>query len=88
MSRVLSLFLSEEGADSERADTMTRYLRAELLELDIADATVQPSGEAPPGSRSGAVAVIGGLLSQPSPADQERLIELFISRHQAGTGEA
>jgi hypothetical protein len=130
MSRMLSLFLSEEGADSERVDTISRYLRAELLELDIADVTAQRSGEALPGSRSGAVAVIGGLLvnlggaaqglalvvtavrewlkrgetrqrtvrleldgdvlelSQPSPADQERLIELFISRHQAGTGRA
>lgn len=129
MSRVLSLYLSEEGADSERVDTLSRYLRAELLELDVANVTALPAGEAPPGTRSGVVAVIGGLLvnlgdaaqglasvvnavrewlkrgetpqrtvrleldgdvlelSQPSPADQERLIELFISRHQVGTGK-
>jgi hypothetical protein len=129
MSGVLSLYLSEEGADSERVDTLSRYLRAELFELDVADVTALPAGEALPGTRSGVVAVIGGLLvnlgdaaqglasvvtavrewlkrgetqqrtvrleldgdvlelSQPSPADQERLIELFISRHQAGTGK-
>lgn len=130
MSTVLSLFLSEEGADSERVDTLSRYLRTELLELDVADVTALSAGEAPAGTRSGVVAVIGGLLvdlgdattgiaavvtavrewlkrgetprrtvrleldgdvlelTQPSPADQERLIELFISRHQARTGQA
>jgi hypothetical protein len=130
MSTVLSLFLSEEGADPERVDTLSRYLRTELLELDVADVTALPAGEAPAGTRSGVVAVIGGLLvnlgdattgiaavvtavrewlkrgetqrrtvrleldgdvlelTQPSPADQERLIELFISRHQARTGQA
>jgi hypothetical protein len=130
MSTVLSLFLSEEGADPERVDTLSRYLRTELLELDVADVTALPASEAPAGTRSGVVAVIGGLLvnlgnattgiaavvtavrewlkrgetqrrtvrleldgdvlelTQPSPADQERLIELFISRHQARTGQA
>jgi hypothetical protein len=128
MSSVLRLYLSEEGADVERLDTLSGYLRAELIELDVEDVAALPVGMAPPGTRSGVVAAIGGLLvslgdaadglasvvsavgawlrrgeashrkvrveldgdvlelSQPSPADQERLIELFINRHRPGLG--
>jgi hypothetical protein len=126
MSSVLCLYLSEEGADVERLDALSGYLRAELVELDVEGVATLPAGAVPPGARSGVVATIGGLLvnlgdaadglasvvsavrawlrrgeasqrkvrveldgdvlelSQPSMADQERLIELFISRHQPG----
>jgi hypothetical protein len=129
MSSVLCLYLSEEGADSERTDTLTGYLRADLIELDVADVAVLAEGAAPTGARSGVVAVVGGLLvslgdaagglasvvtaiaqwlkrgetakrsirleldgdvlelSHPSSADERRLIELFISRHQPEMGD-
>jgi len=124
MSSVLSVYLSEEGADPERLDALSRYLRSELIELDVENVTALPAGPPPPGTRSGTLAVIGGLLvnlgdvadgltsvvsalrawlnrgeqagrtvrleldddvleiSQPSAAQTEKLIELFISRHQ------
>ena len=127
MNSVLRLYISEEGADVERLDTLSGYLRADLVELDVEEVVALPAGAPPPGARSGVVAVIGGLLvslgeaadglasvvsavrawlqrgeasqrtvrleldgdvlelSQPSPAEQEQLVGLFISRHQLGT---
>ena len=125
----LRVQISEEGADPERVDALTGYLRAELLRLDVADVTGIATGEPPPpGARGFDVSVVGGLLvtigqsadslhsvmlaimdwlqrggetgrwvrleldgdklefSQASVADQERLIELFVSRHSAGNG--
>jgi hypothetical protein len=55
----LRLHLSEDGADAERLDAMTGFLRHELLQLDVEDVTA---------------------------ADQERLVDLFVSRHAAGDG--
>ena len=128
MSSVLRLYISEEGADAEWLDDLSRYLRADLTELDVEDVAPLPIGAAPPGSRSGLVAAIGGILvslgeaadglasvvsavrawlqrgqaqrtvrleldgdvlelSQASSADQERLVELFLSRHRSGPGK-
>lgn len=128
MDEELRLQVSEEGADAERLATLTGYLRAELLRLDVENVTAPHAGEAPPGARvvdpatAGALLValgrsIEGLrsvvsairdwlrrgggtgrkvcvcldgdfleLSQASAADQERLIELFLSRHAAAGG--
>lgn len=128
MSSELRLFISEEGADAERLDALSRYLRADLVELEVDDVASLPAGPAPVGSRSGAVASVGALLvsigsaagglasvivaitgwlgrgqaaprtvrleldgdvlelAQPSPADQERLVGLFLSRHQSRPG--
>jgi hypothetical protein len=54
--------LDEEGADDQRLDTLTGYLRRELLALDVQDVTARPDGTPPPGSRAVDVAAIGGLL--------------------------
>jgi hypothetical protein len=35
----LRIQLSESGADAERLDTLTGFLRRELLQLDVADVT-------------------------------------------------
>jgi hypothetical protein len=124
----LRVDLSEEGADAARLATLTGYLRAELLSLDVEDVVAQRSGEPPPGARVVGAVAVGALLvglgqsaqglqavvsairawlrrsngvprkvrleldgdtlelSQASTADQERLIELFVSRHAAGEG--
>ena len=58
----LRLHLAESGADTERLDQVTRYLREELLELDVHAVTALPSGPPPPGSRALDVATVGGLL--------------------------
>lgn len=126
MDGELRLEISEEGADAERLATLTGYLRAELLQLDVEDVTAPRAGEVPPGARAVDPATIGALLvalgksaeglqavvsvirdwlrrgegtrrtvrlelggdaleiSQASAADQQRLIELFVSRHAAG----
>ena len=54
--------LAEEGADAERLAVLTRYLRGELLQLDVEDVTALQAGEPPPGSRAFDVATVGALL--------------------------
>ena len=62
MDLELRLQISEEGADAERLATLTGYLRAELLQLDVEDVTAPQAGEAPPGARVVGVAAVGALL--------------------------
>jgi hypothetical protein len=125
---VLRLHLSEDGADPERLDSLTGYLREELLVLDVEDVQPVPVGEPPPGSRAFDVVAVGGLLvalgrsaeglrsvvltirnwlargqgtrrtvrleigddvlelSEATTSDQQRLIDLFVSRHAARDG--
>lgn len=52
MSDVLRVELSEDGADAERLDTLTRFLRQELLHLDVEDVTMRRAGEPPPGTKA------------------------------------
>jgi hypothetical protein len=128
MNGQLRLQLAEDGADAERLAILTRYLRAELLQLDVENVTALPAGEPPPGARVFGVATVGALLialgqsaqglqsvvsaisdwlrrgegprrtvrleldgdalelSQASSADQQRLIDLFVSRHTREDG--
>jgi hypothetical protein len=63
MNGELRLQLSEEGADAEQLDMLTRFLRQELLQLDIEDVTAQRAGSPPLGARGGLdAAQAGGLL--------------------------
>lgn len=115
--------LSEAGADDARLDTLTRQLRDELRQLDVADVRPVSANDPPPaGSRDfdvGAVgqlvvamlgtqglagvvsAVLGWLgrghdaprtvrleiagdvleLSGASSEEQDRLVEMFLTRH-------
>jgi hypothetical protein len=124
----LRLHLSEDGADAERLDALTGFLRRELLQLDVEDLTALSVGASPPGSRGFDVVAVGGLLvtlsrsagglrsvvsairkwlargegtrrtvrleiggdvmelSEATAADQERLVDLFVSRPGAGDG--
>ncbi len=128
MVNELRVQLSEDGADADRLDTLTGFLRQELLQLDVEDVTPLKAGEPPPGSRAFDVAAVGGLLvavsgsvealravvhtvrkwlargegtkrtvrleiggdtlelSEATAADQQRLVELFVSRHAASGG--
>jgi hypothetical protein len=128
MSSEVRLHLSEAGAEAERVDALTRYLRAELLALDVRDVTGLPVGEPPAGARSLDVVAVGGLivtlgqsaaslvgvvstvrawlsrggsarrtvrieiggdvleLSEVTAAEQDRLVELFVSRHSTDEG--
>lgn len=61
MGRQISLSLAEEGADDERLDALTGYLRNDLLQLDIDDVQ-RAAGEAPTGSRAVDVAALGALV--------------------------
>ncbi|MEV5965050.1 hypothetical protein AB0L70_25000 [Kribbella sp. NPDC051952] len=58
----LRVQLAESGADAERLDQLTGYLRQELLELDVDDVTALPAGEPPPGTRGIEALAIGSLL--------------------------
>jgi hypothetical protein len=58
----LRVQLSESGADAERLDTLTGYLRQELVQLDVGDVTALRAGPPPPGARAIDAIAIGGLL--------------------------
>jgi hypothetical protein len=129
MDGSLQIQLSEEGADPERLDTLTGYLRQELLDLDVGEVRPLREGEAPAGARAFDAITVGGLVvsvinsdalralvatvknwltrgestthavrleidgdaidvSAASTADQERLIEMFVSRHGGKDGLA
>ena len=62
MDGELRLQLSEDGADAERLATLTSYLRAELIQLDVENVTALPAGEPPPGARAFSVDTVGALL--------------------------
>lgn len=62
MDSKLLVQLCEDGADAERLDTLTGFLRSELLQLDVADVTALRAGDPPPGARAFDMAVVGGLL--------------------------
>jgi hypothetical protein len=63
MNEELRLQLSEEGADEEQLDVLTRSLRQELLQLDVQDVTARRAGSSPSGARGGLdAAQAGGLL--------------------------
>jgi len=129
MDQSLRIQLSEEGADAERLDTLTTYLRQELLDLGVGDVRPVSQGESPSGTRAFDVIQVGALivswvssdglravvtsvrgwlsrshaathsvrlevdgdvldLSAASTAEQDRLIDLFVSRHGAGRDKA
>jgi hypothetical protein len=58
----LRLGLSEAGADAERLDALTGYLRRELLQLDVENVIALRAGDAPSGSRGLDVAAVGKLM--------------------------
>ena len=62
MGSELVVHLAEDGADPERLDELTRFLRDELLQLDVDDVTALRVGEPPPGARVFDVLAVGGLL--------------------------
>lgn len=55
--------LSEEGAEAERVEQLTGYVRRELLSAGVADdVRTVPAGETPPGARCVDIALVGSLL--------------------------
>lgn len=62
MGREIKLQLAEEGADAERLDTLTGYVREELLQLDVEDVSRLRTADAPPGARAFDVVALGGLV--------------------------
>jgi len=59
---MLRLRLAEDGADAERLDALTGFLRQELIQLDVEDVTALPAGEPPLGARGWEAVTVGGLL--------------------------
>jgi hypothetical protein len=62
MDGQLRIQVSEDGADAERLDTLTGYLRRDLIELDVDDVTALPAGPPPAGARAIDATAIGGLM--------------------------
>jgi hypothetical protein len=62
MGTSLRLSFTEDGADPERLDSLTRQLGDDLRELDVEDVAPLPGPPAPEGSRGIEAAAVGGLL--------------------------
>ena len=62
MTETLQIHLSEDGADAERLDALTGYLRDQLRQLDVEDVTALRDGEIPVGARAFDAVAIGALL--------------------------
>src|SRR4051794_7074507 len=119
----LRVELFEAGADEERLEALTGFLRDELLQHDVDDVTALRGGPPPPGARAFDVLAVGGLLvslggsatalrdvvaavrkwlvrddgavravrlqigedvldlAAATPAEQERLVDLFVTRY-------
>lgn len=62
MDSEIRVQVSEEGADAERLDSVTGYLRRDLAQLDVDDVTALPAGPPPAGARAIDAVAVGGLL--------------------------
>jgi hypothetical protein len=62
MGAELRLHLIENGADPQRLETLTGFLRDELLQLDVETVAVLPTGTPPAGARAIDATAVGGLL--------------------------
>ena len=62
MDGQLRIQVSEDGADAERLDALTAYLRRDLIELDVDDVTALAAGPPPPGSRAIDATAVGALM--------------------------
>jgi hypothetical protein len=62
MNGEVRLQLSEDGADAERLDALTGYLREELLQLEVEDVERAQAGDVPPGARAMDAVALGGLV--------------------------
>jgi len=83
MAGDLFVYVAEDGADAQRVDLLTGYLRTELLQLDVADVEVSVlhEGQLPPGARAIDVVALGGLLvSLGKSSDAVRSIVSAVGR--------
>ncbi|RSN65146.1 hypothetical protein DMH01_01740 [Amycolatopsis sp. WAC 04182] len=62
MTSAVRVQLGEDGADAERVDQLTGYLRSALIDRGVAEVKALPAGPPPAGSRAFDVATVGGLL--------------------------
>ncbi|MFF8926527.1 hypothetical protein ACF1AO_04615 [Streptomyces longwoodensis] len=58
----LMILVSDEGAEAEQVEELTRHLREELLHLDVDDVTSVPADAVPPGARVVDPTTTGSLL--------------------------
>ncbi|MFI0999779.1 hypothetical protein [Streptomyces galbus] len=58
----LMILVSDEGAEAEQVEELTRHLREELLHLDVDDVTSVPADDVPAGARVVDPATVGSLL--------------------------
>lgn len=88
MDGALQVHLGEEGADVERLDLLTSFLRRELLELDVADVTALSAGKPPAGARAFDIAAVGGLLVTLGQSTQGLRTVISTIRTWMARGEA
>lgn len=80
----VSVQVEIDGGDAEELDQLTRQMRAELLELDVADVSVDRSAETPEGAKGDAV-TIGTLVVTLTPmllGSVCQLLRIWVSREK------
>jgi hypothetical protein len=90
MTTEIVVHVAEQDADPLRLDDLSRSLRAELLEVDAAQAVVPlETGPAPAGTRGGLAAAAGALLVtvQPQLAAVVKIVSLVRAWLVRGGGE-
>lgn len=86
MGDALRVELAEDGADAERLDTLTRYLRQELLQLDVEDVTALRAGEPPPGARAFDLMAVNELMVYLGPTAEGLRTVVSAIRKWLGRG--
>lgn len=86
MGDALRVELAEDGADAERLDTLTRYLRQELLQLDVEDVTTLRAGEPPPGARAFDLMAVNELMVYLGPTAEGLRAVVSAIRKWLGRG--
>lgn len=86
MGDALRVELAEDGADAERLDTLTRYLRQELLQLDVEDVTARRAGEPPPGARAFDLMAVNELMVYLGPTAEGLRTVVSAIRKWLGRG--
>jgi hypothetical protein len=84
----LRLLLSEDEADPERVETLTRLLREDLLQVDVRDVTALRAGQAPSGARALDAVAIGGLLVTLGPSVKSLSSVIGAIRNWLSRGQA
>jgi hypothetical protein len=83
---VVTLQLDVQDADPEELDAMTRQLRDELQEQDVAEVDLLKEGSVPEGAKAAELVTMGGLLLSMLPTAMPHVLNLVSVWAKRGDG--